>query len=135
MQTATETTTAGFADLICSDPEWLEAEFAALVARTGLEPPRRAGTPGPPSATPGDSGGARFDGDLAGDLDGPDARIRAVARCPPGSSPPSAKRASGAHPHAHHDERSSHPWPCRSILSASWTGSLRASSTPAASRA
>jgi len=54
MQTAIKTTTAGFADLICSDAEWLEAEFAALVARTGLEPPLRTGGVGPRAAIPGD---------------------------------------------------------------------------------
>lgn len=83
MQTATETTTAGFADLICSDAELLEAEFAALVARTGLEPPTRAGCSGPGTAVPGEQPEtlprvARR---------APDARIRAVARYPPVAGP------------------------------------------------
>ncbi|KQR51845.1 hypothetical protein ASF88_09550 [Leifsonia sp. Leaf336] len=79
MQTATETTTAGFADLICSDAELLEAEFAALVARTGLEPPTRAGCSGPGTAVPGDPPSTVFRAERRA----PHARIRAVARCPP----------------------------------------------------
>jgi len=79
MQTATETTTAGFADLICSDSEWLEAEFAALVARARLEPPLRTGSTGPRAESL--SLGPRTPVRVrtgAGDK-----RVRAVARYPP----------------------------------------------------
>jgi hypothetical protein len=79
MQTATETTTAGFADLICSDSDWLEAEFAALVARAGLEPPIRTGLRWPASPAPGLLAKRR----PRRSRNAPDTRIFAVARYPP----------------------------------------------------
>ena len=94
MQTAIKTTTAGFADLICSDAELLEAEFAALVARTGLEPPVRAGCSGPGTAVPGYPAATL----LRADCRAPDARIRAVARCPPVTEIPSQRPSHDAVP-------------------------------------
>lgn len=84
MQTAIETATAGFADLICSDPDWVEAEFAALVARSRLEPPVRVGVSGPrPSGPkfPESAWPRRWSPEQRRRL--PAWRIRAVARCPP----------------------------------------------------
>ncbi len=79
MQTATDAATAGFADLICSDSEWLDAEFAALVARSRLEPPVRVGASGPRSST----SARRHRPTHRPPRSAPDTRIRAVARCPP----------------------------------------------------
>ena len=55
---------AAFADLICDDPQWLDAEFDALVSASFGEPPApppaapprvppRPGIPCPPSRRPG----------------------------------------------------------------------------------
>ncbi|MFE4950201.1 hypothetical protein ACFQ9V_08825 [Leifsonia sp. NPDC056665] len=79
MQTAAETTTAGFADLICSDSEWLEAEFVALVARARLEPPVRTGNTGPRA----ESLGHGPQTPVRVHTSAGDKRVRAVARYPP----------------------------------------------------
>ena len=45
--TATRTECTEFADLICDDPEWLQAEFDALISAAFGEPPAV-----PPAAPP-----------------------------------------------------------------------------------
>lgn len=93
MQTAIETATAGFADLICSDPDWVEAEFAALVARSRLEPPVRTGVSGPqPSGprVPVSAWPRRWSPGRQRRLSA--WRIRAVARCPPNLKAPTRNR-------------------------------------------
>jgi hypothetical protein len=63
MNLATREADAAFADLICADPQWLDAEFDALIAASFSEPPAppppapprvppRPGTPPPPSRRP-----------------------------------------------------------------------------------
>jgi hypothetical protein len=59
MDLSTREADAAFADLICADPQWLDAEFDALVSASFSEPPPpppapprvppRRGTPRPPS--------------------------------------------------------------------------------------
>jgi len=46
MDLSTREADAAFADLICADPQWLDAEFDALVSASFSEPPA------PPSAPP-----------------------------------------------------------------------------------
>jgi hypothetical protein len=63
MTLSTRETDATFADLICDDPQWLDAEFDALISASFSEPPvppppapprvpPRPGTPCPPSRRP-----------------------------------------------------------------------------------
>ncbi len=63
MALATREADAAFADLICADPQWLDAEFDALISASFSEPPAppppapprvppRPGTPPPPSRRP-----------------------------------------------------------------------------------
>ena len=62
MDLSTREADAAFADLICADPQWLDAEFDALVSASFSEPPGpppapprvppRPGTPRPPSWRP-----------------------------------------------------------------------------------
>jgi hypothetical protein len=47
-QMATPATSAGFADLICADPEWVQAEFDALIAAAFGGPPAGHTPPAPP---------------------------------------------------------------------------------------
>jgi hypothetical protein len=51
MNLATREADAAFADLICADPQWLDAEFAALIAASFSEPPT-APPPAPPRFPP-----------------------------------------------------------------------------------
>lgn len=78
------TPTAEFAELICSEPDWLEAEFAALLARSGLRPRVRTAAAGPPPvhrATGRWPERPRLRGRTRA------IRLRAVARCPPAAQP------------------------------------------------
>ena len=63
MNLATREADMAFADLICAEPQWLDAEFDALIAASFSEPPGRPppapprvpprpGTPPPPSRRP-----------------------------------------------------------------------------------
>jgi hypothetical protein len=63
MTLTTREADAAFADLICADPQWLDAEFDALISASFSEPPAspppapprvppRPGTPPPPSRRP-----------------------------------------------------------------------------------
>ena len=66
MGLSTREADVAFADLICSDPQWLDAEFDALIAASFGEPPgarrpRRPGSrraPAPRPRPPGGSGRA-----------------------------------------------------------------------------
>jgi hypothetical protein len=51
MNLATREANAAFADLICADPQWLDAEFGALIAASFSEPPA-APPPAPPRVPP-----------------------------------------------------------------------------------
>jgi hypothetical protein len=63
MTLSTREADAEFADLICTDPQWLRAEFDALISASFSEPPGppppapprvppRPGPPAPPSRRP-----------------------------------------------------------------------------------
>ena len=63
MTLGTREVDAAFADLICDDPQWLRAEFDALISASFSEPPAppppapprvppRPGIPSPPSRRP-----------------------------------------------------------------------------------
>ena len=63
MTLSTREADAAFADLICADPQWLRAEFDALISASFSEPPApprpapprvppRPGNPCPPSRRP-----------------------------------------------------------------------------------
>ena len=63
MALSTRETGAAFVDLICADPQWLDAEFDALISASFSEPPAppppapprvppRPGIPCPPSRQP-----------------------------------------------------------------------------------
>jgi hypothetical protein len=51
MNLATREADAAFADLICADPQWLDAEFDALIAASFSEPPGSP-PPAPPRVPP-----------------------------------------------------------------------------------
>jgi hypothetical protein len=51
MALGTREADAAFADLICADPQWLDAEFDALIAASFSEPPA-APPPAPPRVPP-----------------------------------------------------------------------------------
>ena len=51
MGLSTREADVAFADLICSDPQWLDAEFDALIAASFGEPPG-APPPAPPRVPP-----------------------------------------------------------------------------------
>jgi len=52
MTVSTREADAAFADLICADPQWLDAEFDALIAASFGEPPAQP-PPAPPRVPPG----------------------------------------------------------------------------------
>ena len=58
MALSTREADAAFADLICTDQQWVDAEFDALISASFSEPPApprvppRPGTPPPPSRQP-----------------------------------------------------------------------------------
>jgi hypothetical protein len=51
MTVSTREADAAFADLICADPQWLDAEFDALIAASFGEPPAPP-PPAPPRVPP-----------------------------------------------------------------------------------
>ena len=51
MALSTRDTDAAFADMICADPQWLAAEFDALMAASFSQPPGSA-PPAPPQLPP-----------------------------------------------------------------------------------
>jgi len=51
MTVSTREADAAFADLICADPQWLDAEFDALIAASFGEPPAQP-PPAPPRVPP-----------------------------------------------------------------------------------
>jgi hypothetical protein len=51
MTLSTREADAAFADLICADPQWLDAEFDALIAASFSEPPAPP-PPAPPRVPP-----------------------------------------------------------------------------------
>jgi hypothetical protein len=51
MTVSTREADAAFADLICADPQWLDAEFDALIAASFGEPPGQP-PPAPPRVPP-----------------------------------------------------------------------------------
>jgi hypothetical protein len=51
MELSTREADAAFADLICADPQWLDAEFDALIAASFKEPPAPP-PPAPPRVPP-----------------------------------------------------------------------------------
>src|SRR5204862_514181 len=51
MTVSTREADAAFADLICADPQWLDAEFDALIAESFGEPPAQP-PPAPPRVPP-----------------------------------------------------------------------------------
>jgi hypothetical protein len=51
MTLTTREADAAFADLICADPQWLDAEFDALIAASFSEPPAPP-PPAPPRVPP-----------------------------------------------------------------------------------
>jgi hypothetical protein len=51
MTLSTREAGAAFADLICADPQWLDAEFGALIAASFGEPPAPP-RPAPPRVPP-----------------------------------------------------------------------------------
>jgi hypothetical protein len=51
MTLATRPAHAAFADLICDDPQWLDAEFEALISASFSEPPAPP-PPAPPRVPP-----------------------------------------------------------------------------------
>ncbi len=72
MTLATREADAAFADLICADPQWLRAEFDALISASFGEPPAppppapprvppRPRTPGPPTRPPAPQLGSAHD--------------------------------------------------------------------------
>ena len=93
---------AAFADLICDDPQWLDAEFDALVSASFGEPPAppppapprvppRPGIPCPPSRRPG-PGPAASPPRPPGRTMAGSARPRRIRRSATGP-PPSPERA------------------------------------------
>jgi hypothetical protein len=51
MTLTTREADAAFADLICADPQWLDAEFDALISASFSEPPASS-PPAPPRVPP-----------------------------------------------------------------------------------
>ena len=68
-----------FADILCSDPEWLDAEFERIVSGFWDEPPSTATRPGSPSVATHVAGGPR--GQFLGDQWS--AETSATIRSPP----------------------------------------------------
>ena len=52
MTPSTREAGAAFADLICADPQWLDAEFDALISASYGEPPAPPRVPPRPGSTP-----------------------------------------------------------------------------------
>ena len=52
MTLSTREADAAFADLICDDPQWLDAEFDALISACFGEPPARPAARAPPGPAP-----------------------------------------------------------------------------------
>ena len=52
MTLSTRAADAAFADLICTDPQWLREEFDALISASFSEPPAPPPPPAPPRVPP-----------------------------------------------------------------------------------
>ncbi|HEX6527501.1 MAG TPA: hypothetical protein VF070_46930 [Streptosporangiaceae bacterium] len=101
MNLSTREADTAFADLICADPQWLDAEFDALIAAYFSEPPAtpppapprvppRPGAPGPPSRQLVAPGLASIASPVAGPGHG---RQRSPPPCLPGRPPGSRPRS------------------------------------------